>query len=239
MKYKYHINPKYEGLTSFVRRVASVYDREGILIHDSRDQLRIMKDQGKAMVVKRFCRLKWKERFDCTFSHTSKAQTAYANALKLLELGISTPEPIAYIEEYKYGLLRQDFLVMNYYSEDDTRLLRDEPGKHEALMDALVQFLVEMHEKGFLHGNASLANFLYREDAAAPTGYRITTIAIESAKWVENPSREECIGNLVGLTRSRSVLTDIVQKYAVLRGWNVEWATTLLKQKFEEFHKER
>lgn len=235
MKYKYLINPKYEHLTRFIQKIPAIYDREGMLVYDSHNQVRIYKEQDEKLVVKRFSRPKWRQRFDYTFSHPSRGKRGYLNAQKFLELGISTPEPIACIDEYEFGLFKRDYLITSFCGDPDTRVLRDEVEGHDDLVNALAQFLVDMHEKGVFHGNTNLSNFFYRKDADSPTGYHITTIDINRAKFVQNPTREECIGNLMRLTHIRPSVMKIIGRYAELRGWNVEWAVALVKQNLDAY----
>ena len=239
MKYKFIINPKYESLTGFVNEVPRKFDREGMLIYDSRNTVRVFKQEDEKIVVKRFHRSPLHQRFDYTFVRPSKCKRAYNYALKLQELGINTPTPIACIEEYHFGLFLRGYLVTTFCGDPDLRLLREEQEEHDDLIDALAHFLVTMHEKGFFHGDTNLSNFLYRKDASAPQGYCITTIDINRSLFVENPSREDCIRNLMRLTHVRPVLKKIISRYAELREWNVEWAVSLVMQKLDNFEKKK
>ena len=239
MKFKYIINPDYESLTDFVQEIPQKFDREGMLIYDSRNTVRIFKNDDEKIVVKRFRHSMLHQRFDYTFVRPSKSKRAYTYALKLLELGISTPVPIACIEEYHWGLFYRGYLVSTYCGDPDMRLLRDELEGHDDLINALAHFLVNMHEKGFFHGDTNLSNFMYRKDPDSPTGYHITTIDINRSTFVENPSREDCIRNLMRLTHVRPALKKIIGRYAELRGWNVEWAVSLVMQKLDAFEKQK
>jgi tRNA A-37 threonylcarbamoyl transferase component Bud32 len=154
-------------------------------------------------------------------------------------MDISTPQPIACIEEYHSGLFCLGYLVSTFCGDPDLRLLREEPEGHDDLVDALAHFLVRMHEKGFMHGDTNLSNFLYREDKGLPLGYHITTIDINRSHFVDNPSREECIANLMRLTHVRQALRKIIGRYAELRGWDVEWAVSLAVQKLDSFERRK
>ena len=56
MKYKYIINPDYEYLRKFIEKVPNAFDHEGVLVYDQRNQVRIFKEKGEKIVVKRFHR---------------------------------------------------------------------------------------------------------------------------------------------------------------------------------------
>lgn len=238
MKYKNIINPKYESLKNFVAEIPEKFDKEGMLIYDSRNTVRVFKQSdGTKVVVKRYHRSPFPQRFDYTFRRPSKPKRAYNYGLKLQELGINTPTPIACIEEYKWGLYSRGYIITEFCPDPDLRLLRDEPEGHDGLINALARFLVKMHEKGFLHGDTNLSNFLYHEDIKSPGGYFITTIDINRSLFVDKPSKEVCIRNLMRLTHVRPTLTKIITKYAELRGWDVDWAIKFVIQKLDNFEK--
>ena len=99
MNYKSIINPKYTSLVKFVNELPQKFDREGVLIYDSRNQVRVFKVDGEKIVVKRYHRSLFHQRIDYTFRRPSKAKRAYTYALKLLELFsflpfVVTPMPV-------------------------------------------------------------------------------------------------------------------------------------------------
>ena len=239
MKYKYIINPKYESMTRFVEELPAKYDEGGILIYNARNEVRVFKQGEGKIAAKRFRVSPLHQRIDYTFRRPSKAKRAYEYGLKLLELGISTPEPIACIEEYSFGLFRRGYVVFTYCGDPDARLLRDEYDSHDDLINAIAHFLVEMHEKGFLHGDTNLSNFLYRKDPESPTGYHITTIDINRSHFVENPSREECLKTLMRITHTRPALKKIVKRYAQIRGWDEEECYQYVKKALIAFEERK
>lgn len=239
MKYKYIINPEFEEYTHFVKGLPSEFDEGGILIYNARNEVRVFKADGKKIAAKRFHVSPFHQRIDYTFRRPSKAKRAYEYGLRMLELGISTPTPIAYIEEYKYGLFRRGYVVFTYCGDPDMRLLRDEWQTHDDLINALAHFLLEMHQKGVLHGDTNLSNFLYREDPSSPTGFHITTIDVNRSQFVDNPSREDCLKNLMRITHVRPAMKKIVKRYAELRGWDADESYQYVKKTLAAFEERR
>ena len=238
MKYKFVINPKYESLKGFIQQIPQKFDFEGFLIYDGRNQVRVFHETGEKIVVKRFHKPYYHQRFDYTFMRPSKARRAYTYGLQLLEKNICTPEPIACVEEYKFGLFYRCYLVSTFCGDPDARVLREEPEGHDDLVDAIAHFLVDMHEKGFLHGDTNLSNFLYRKDEKTG-GYHITTIDINRSRFVENPTQAECLRNLMRVTHVRLTMQKIVTRYAQLRGWNVEESLKVVLEKLDEFERKK
>jgi len=230
MRYNYIINPDYQYLKKIIEKIPDIFDREGMLVYDQHHQVRIFKEHDEKIAVKRFHRVKFSKRFRYTFSLPSKAKRAYNYGMKLLEMGISTVTPIAYIEEKKWGLFRRGYLVTAYCADPDARVLRDEWETRGDLIDALVHFLIEMHKKGIMHGNTHLSNFFYREDKNSPYGYYITTLNLHRTRFLDKPTKEDCINNLLNVTYRNHLAEKIVSRYAEMREWNVEESLKMFRK---------
>ena len=235
---KSEINPRYIHLQNFVDSLPSTFDTSGELIYDARNKVRLFNVDGLPVVVKRYKVPMLHQRIDYSFFRPSKAKRAYLFGMRLLSLGISTPEPIAYIEEYRRGLFYQGYFLSAFCGDPDLRILREEPNNHEELMSAFVHFLVDMHEKGFVHGDTNLSNFLYRADAS-PMKYHITTIDINRSHFSSAPSEKECLKSLMRITHERTALKKIIGEYARMRGWNVDMSVDYVVDSIERFEKRK
>lgn len=232
------INPKYSSLTTFIHSLPSRFEDEGELIYDGRNKVKIFTLDGEKIVVKRFKKPLFHQRIDYTFIRPSKAKRAYSYGMRLMELNVSTPEPIACIEEHAAGLFLRGYFVSTFCGDPDARIIREEPESHDDLVNALAHFIVDMHEKGFVHGDTNLSNFLYRKDST-PLGYHITTIDINRSHFHANPTRKECLDSLMRMTHVRPALTKIVARYAELRGWDKEECVNAVLEKLTKFEKRK
>ena len=230
------INPAYHHLRDFIASLPTVFETDGEVVYDARNQVRLFTVDGMKLAVKRFKKPMLHQRLDYTVFRPSKAKRAYLYGMKLLELGISTPTPIAYIETFSKGLFCQGYLVTEYCGDPDARILREEPKGHDDLVEAIAKYLVNCHEKGFIHGDTNLTNFLYRKDAS---GYHITTIDINRSRFSPNPSKKQCLESLFRLTHVRPTLKRIVARYAALRGWDEQAAVDIVMKKLEKFEKRK
>lgn len=230
------INPTYHHLSDFIATLPTVFETEGEVVYDARNQVRLFTVDGMKLAVKRFKKPMLHQRLDYTVFRPSKAKRAYLYGIKLLELGIGTPTPIAYIETYSKGLFAQGYLVTEFCGDPDARILREEPEGHDDLVEAIAKYLVDCHEKGFIHGDTNLTNFLYRKDAS---GYHITTIDINRSHFLPNPSKKQCLESLFRLTHVRPTLRHIVVRYAALRGWDEQEAVDIVMKKLEKFEKRK
>lgn len=233
----YLINPKYRMYESLVRSLPDRFDQSGQLVYNSRNQVRLFDaPDGQTLVVKRFKVPMLHQRIDYTFIRPSKAKRAYTFAMRLVDLGISTPDPIACIETHRHGLFYFGYFVSTYCPDPDVRFLRDDYEGHDDLIDAIAQFIADMHEKGFVHGDVNLSNFLYRKEDG---GYHLTTIDINRSHFYKHPSVRRCLDSLVRLTHVRPLLRKIVVRYAELRGWESTTCYDYVERKLSRFERLR
>jgi tRNA A-37 threonylcarbamoyl transferase component Bud32 len=230
------INPAYHHLSDFIESLPTVFETDGELVYDARNQVRLFTVDDMKLAVKRFKKPMLHQRLDYTFFRPSKAKRAYLYGIKLLELGISTPTPVAYIETFSKGLFSQGYLVTEYCGDPDARILREEPEGHDELVEAIAKYLVDCHEKGFIHGDTNLTNFLYHREGSS---FHISTIDINRSHFSPNPSKKQCLESLFRLTHVRPTLKRIVARYAALRGWDEQAAVNIVMKKLEKFEKRK
>lgn len=239
MSYRVIINPEYKHLETFVQQLPVAFDNTGTLIYDARNKVRTYEVDGETIVVKRFKRPALHQRIDYTFIRPSKAKRAFDYAMRLLQLDIDTPKPIACIEEYRFGLFRQGYFLSTYCGDPDCRILREELEGHEDLIHSLATFVADCHTKGFLHGDTNLSNFLYRKAEGAPGGYHITTIDINRSHFVKDASKEKCLKSLFRMTHVRPALQMIVGEYAAIRGWDSDECIGVVLDALTRFEKSK
>ena len=97
----------------------------------------------------------------------NKAKKSILNAEYLLKLGISTPEPIASIENFKFLCIRESFYVCRFwyhnYNLGDFLYRGVSSGVNtQFLLENLCQFTAEQHNKGILHLDYNPWNILVR-----------------------------------------------------------------------------
>ena len=147
------VNPAYETLRVYIERLPDTFG-EGKQIYAARNTLSRFRWQGVDVVVKKYKVPVFINRIIYRFFRKSKARRAYEYALRLEELGIRTPQAVAYIESYSGGLLADSYLVTLY--EPYSRLMREfhtdvsltEEGKK--ILRAFAAYSVHLHDAGVL-----------------------------------------------------------------------------------------
>lgn len=99
------ISPAYSYLNDFVSAIPDNFAFMGKEVHTGRNEIRQVNIRGLVVVIKYFKKITWANRLIYSTIRKSKAQRAFENSIRLQTKGINTPEPIAYIDVYRKGLL--------------------------------------------------------------------------------------------------------------------------------------
>ena len=218
------INPAYAVLNSFITKIPVLFEQEGELVYIARNQLRHYSVEGYDVIVKRYKQPHLINRIAYTYIRPSKAKRAYEYALKLLKLGINSPAPIAYIEQYKSGLLTYGYFISIY--EKKYSVIRDFMSgiqTDDSLLKELAFYIADLHSKGVLHLDMSPGNILYYKEE---TNYNFTLIDINRMQFLPTVSKIKRFKSFKRLAENESVLTTIAKQYAEASGMDVTETVT-------------
>lgn len=206
------INPSYSRLRSFIENIPDKFDKEGILVYEARNQLKKYEVEGYNVIVKRYKKPHFINQVAYSFVRPSKAKRAYDYALKLLELGLDTPAPIAYIEASKGGLLNRGYFISIYEKEyTDIRELMFGNQKDAVLLTELAKYIAQIHTKGVLHLDMSPGNILYKKVGDT---YYFTLIDINRMQFLPTVSTEKRYSSFKRISSNEEVLTELAKAYA-------------------------
>lgn len=179
---KYNLNQKYAHLKDDLVEVSSFFDASTQSIHKARNELRIAEIQGMDVVIKAFKVPHLINRIAYTFLRDSKAKKSFQNALKLQDLGILTPDPIAYIEFFSGGLLAQSYFLSLYTSYDLSirEAFHHKVEDHQQIIKAFAAFTLELHQKGVWHMDYSPGNILINREGK---DYRFSLVDINRMRF--------------------------------------------------------
>ncbi|MCM1313014.1 MAG: hypothetical protein NC206_05140 [Bacteroides sp.] len=230
------VNPDFKEYSHFISTLPDIFDTNGQTIYSKRNVVKRfrMDDNDTNLIVKRYKIPNFIQRFAYSFYRKSKAERAYRFAARFLEKGIDTPKPIAFIEIYQRGFFSSSFFV----STEDNRascdvLLSPSFQDTEELTARLVDFIVSLHRKGVLHGDLNLSNILYRKETGGK--YSFSLIDTNRSHFVDNPSNNQCLRNMMRMTHRFDVSARLVAAYARRRGWDEEKCVDYVRKKIEAF----
>lgn len=154
----------YQSFIHSFESIKDIFSHDDHTIHKARNELKIIDLNGIKTVVKSFKIPHFLNRIVYTYFRKSKAYKSYHNALRLEELGISTPKPIALIEFYELGLLGESFFIAEHFEYDFTiRTPLLEPLEdREAIFKAFAAYTYDLHKCGVWHLDYSPGNILIK-----------------------------------------------------------------------------
>ncbi len=232
------INGTYANHKEYIESIPAIFDSTGTEIYHKRNVVKILRHEGIDFVVKRYKRPNVVQRIAYTFFCQGKAKRAYRYAVRMIDMGISTPLPIAYIEINKSGLLLDSYFIS--VKTDDKPLfpeLVEKPDYDKTLALDVARYMAYLHENGVLHGDPNLSNILYH--TGPDDSNHFTLIDINRSKFGTGFSYEECAANIMRVTHRREVLSLIAGEYARLRNWDVDKTTEDILARINRFEHRR
>lgn len=149
---KNQINPKYNDHKSFLDDCIINFETKGEPFgNQKRNSLRLFSEGEMLVNIKSFKVPNIFNRIAYRFFRKSKAQRSYEYALKLKELGIGTPDPIAYYEQSDKILFGKSYYISQQLSCDLTyrELINDfHYEDYDHILRQFTRFTYQLHEKG-------------------------------------------------------------------------------------------
>lgn len=208
--------------------IREIFAQDNHSIHKARNELKIIPFGNLKTVVKSFKIPHPLNRVIYTFFRESKAHKSYHNALRLEELGISTPAPIAAIEFFESGLLAESFFIAEYFEYDftiRTPLLEPLPDR-EAIFTAFAAYTYDLHQKGVWHLDYSPGNILIKR---IESGYQFSIVDINRMEFRPITPLQGC-ENFNKLWASEEELEIMGREYARLSGLDVAIAISQMQR---------
>ena len=209
------IHPGYEHLREWIGNLPGEDPNTFKVIRNHRNTLFKATVDRKMYVVKRFKRPNPFNRIVYSFLRRSKARRAYEYAERLLDRGIETAAPVAWIEIRKKGLFHTGYFVSEYLSDP----LLEEVENHydrDRILDDFARFTAGLHLRGIVHGDYNVGNILFRQQNGK---YRFAVIDNNRIRF-RKPSRQGCVNELKRTGLPTPSLVRVADQYALIRGWN-------------------
>lgn len=207
------------SLTEFVRRLPACFSSSGEVIYKARNEVRKINACGRCLVVKRFRNGGLAKQLIQTLA-MSKARRSYDNARRLLEAGIPTPCHVAWLEcRNGLGLVCESYYVCEY---SDMAAIADGLHEHDGfdrpLVEALAQFVAEIHRKGILHNDLNDTNIRF---AVHDGGYRFSLIDLNRMRiYRRRLSVSECLYDTTRFSCLSDMYRHFIRCYLRSMAWD-------------------
>lgn len=221
------INKDYEQFRHFIEEIPNYFDNNGTMIYNGRrNKLKSFEVGGTLINVKSYRVPIFINRIIYTWFRKSKAERAYQHGMELIAKGFKTPDPIAYVETKRCGLLHRSFFISLHTPLDGhMRLFNDSDvnndGK-EQLIKEFALFTAKLHESGVLHCDYSPGNILYGKIAdEGDHQYEFSLVDINRMQF-KPVSVEMGCENFARMRGNDDFFKTVATYYAKARNYDVE-----------------
>lgn len=237
------INKAFESKTELLDDMILNFHSKGeVYGQQDRNSLKLFDFNGKKINIKSFKIPNIINKIAYNFFRKSKAQRSYEYANKLIELGIGTPQPMAYYEFRTPLFFKKSFYLSEHlkyeltYRELTTNF--DYPD-YDNILRAFTRFTYQLHQKGVNFLDHSPGNTLIRKNG---TQYNFFLVDLNRMSF-ETMNFTQRMKNMSKLTIHKSMVETMSDEYAKCSGenyysvFNSIWTET---QDFQyRFHRRR
>lgn len=226
------VNIKYRNYREQIEQLI-VSGVAGERIRVLRNELSKCRLAEMSVVVKRIAVPNWFQRIIYTLFRKSKAARSYNNALILRTMGIETPEPIAYIEQYRFGLFHTGYYIARFSTNSTLSHITTLSDSQQRLVAVdLAEFTAKMHTLGIAFYDYNSQNILYTK---CDDKYHFEIVDINRMDFKYKPlSIKDSIKTIYRLRMdfTPQFETTFLEHYAMLRGfnWQIFSGAVLLSQ---------
>lgn len=208
------IHTSFISFSNEIEDIIHNYDIKGEAFgNQNRNSLRLFQLNEKTVNVKSFKIPNLVNQIAYRFFRKSKAQRSFEYAMKLLELEVGTPQPIAFYEYMTSFLFKKSYYMTNQLDYDLTyrELTLDlEYPNHDEILRAFTRFTYSLHEKGIKFLDHSPGNTLIKKIGDDYEFYLVDLNRME----FKSLSFEERIENFKRLTIHKSMVEVMSEEYA-------------------------
>jgi len=203
-----------------------------------RNIIKIVEINGKALNIKAFKIPHLINKIAYSFFRKSKANRSFEYANTLLKFDVKTPNPIAFFEYKKFGILNRSYYISEQLTCDFTyrELINDDNFPNsEKILREFTQFTFGLHEKGINFLDHSPGNTLIKKNEDT-NDYSFYLVDLNRMKFQEM-TYDERIKNFAKLTSKKEMVRIMASEYSKLIGieeskvFNEMWGLTAAFQK--------
>jgi serine/threonine protein kinase len=227
------LNPAFESLRAFVESVPDIFENEGNTIYKGRNEIKVIRVEDADVNVKRYKVPMLFNRFVYTFFRKSKGLRAFTYPQQILEKGFETPNPIAYIEMKKWGLIHCSFFISvqcpythSFYEFGNTHI-----DDCKEVVIAFAKFTAQLHDSNIYHKDYSPGNILFEKIDGE---YHFSLVDINRMSFGKVDIEKGC-ANFARLWGQTDFFILIAEEYAKARGFNQEECIQLVLKARNKF----
>lgn len=221
---KYAVNDEFSALREFALDLPETFDRMGSVIQDNRNVIKKITIEQGTFVVKNFRGMYFLNRLMYSFFRKSKAERSFLYSQILNNNGIVTPPPVAWLDCFQWGLLKESYFVSVYYSYPTFKDIlhsnnyKENEAFRSSLLHQLAAFTFKLHRLNIYHKDFSWGNILIIEK---PEGFQFALIDLNRIRFGK-VNYKKGLRNFITLEVTEEDMNTLIREYAVLSNQSPE-----------------
>lgn len=205
------VRDDFSFLSTFIQGIPESFATSGEVIYRGRNEVRKIDCGDLTLVVKSFKKPNIINRFAYTYVRSSKAERSYYNSLYLLSHGIDSPMPVAFVNCYEKGLVKESYYVSSYTEcKSLGSIVNQDISETTPVIRAFAEFAFDLHKKGIYHKDFNVSNVLFSRNE---NGFLFSLIDNNRMSF-GSYSMEKAMSNLRRLTLGADYFGVIAKAYA-------------------------
>lgn len=249
MKIYHHIHPDFKLRQDEILALPKRIETEGELLYKVRNCIKKINMGNGWWNVKAFKVPDPINRFAYRHIRKSKAERSFRHSIMLLERGVSTPQPIAYIVERNFLKIEHSYYISEQVEYDYTLLdlFKQQPDDIKHILDKCTRFINYFHHKGVYFHDLSVGNILIRREPMGEFSFYL--VDVNRAKFFDRPlTCAESIKAFCRLDAPPEYKEWILHQYAhiagydfneVIKTYNMFRKKDLNRRKYKKYHLKR
>ena len=188
------------------------------ILQNNRNLITRVDTNKGSFVVKDFRGMYFLNRLAYSWFRKTKSIRSYLNSQRLNAMGIRTPVPIAWLDEYAWGILKRSFYISDFYPHPTLAQFIEAKRINQlhvvqSVLNDLAQFALRLHRLGVLHDDFSVGNIFV---VPRPEGFDFALIDVNRMRFKKHVSYEAGLSNMKKLQLDPDQLQILVKAYANL-----------------------
>lgn len=215
---KYVVSPLFSAFDAKIQECILTFQTSGTLFgNGDRNTIKLFDLNGQSINIKSFKIPNLINKIAYRYFRKSKARRSFEYATTLLEKGIGTPQPMAFLENFNVFGLRDSYYVSEHLDADLTyRELVEVPDypDHDKILRQFTRFSYELHQKGIEFLDHSPGNTLIKKSDNG--NYEFFLVDLNRMEFHDSMSFEMRMKNLCRLTPVKEMVAVMSNEYSKL-----------------------
>ncbi len=214
----FKINNNFNSIKELILEHILNFNSSGkYFVQGQRNAIKLFEIDGITLNIKSFKKPNLVNKIVYRYFRKSKARRSFEYASKLMDLGIGTPKPIAYLENFDFIGLNDSYYVCEHLEDvfEFRALVQNEDfNKRESIIRQFVKFSYQMHQKGVEFLDHSPGNTLIKDNNDGT--YSFYLVDLNRMKFHESIDFQTRMKNLSHLTPQKEMIVIMANEYAKL-----------------------